>query len=165
MTPSAYRCSCAPGYTQGAGGSCSAGTGASLLLAHAGAVLRMDVHGRAPHRLANASAAGLDYHYRKNTLYWSDLTTNKIHAQPLTAAAGSGSESDISVGGSWSPVAVAVDWVGDKLYVADALGLKVYIRQHIRIAGIWYILKTDEPGSINLNTRFIKCYKNKYVYT
>lgn len=35
------------------------------------------------------------------------------------------SNSDITVPGSWAPVALAVDWVGDKLYVADAIGQKI----------------------------------------
>lgn len=32
---------------------------------------------------------------------------------------------DIQLPGTWSPVALAVDWVGDKIYVADSVGQKV----------------------------------------
>lgn len=81
MSCAAYRCLCAPGYTAARGGRCAAGAAAApaLLLAHAGAVLRMDLHGRAPQSLANATAAaGLDYHYRRNLLFWSDLKTRKV---------------------------------------------------------------------------------------
>lgn len=82
--PSAYKCLCAVGYQPAEGGRCAAGGGAggaapALLLAHAGAVLRMDLHGRAPVTVANETqAAGLDFHYRKNLLFWSDLKTRKV---------------------------------------------------------------------------------------
>ena len=38
-----------------------------------------------------------------------------------------GAENAISVVSFWSPVALAVDWIGDKLYVADAMGQKIDI--------------------------------------
>nr|XP_049706722.1 low-density lipoprotein receptor-related protein 2 isoform X3 [Helicoverpa armigera] len=144
-TPGSYKCLCAPGYSLAGGGRCAAGAGGAapaLLLAHAAAVLRMDLHGRAPVHVANATAAaGLDYHYRKNLLFWSDLKTRKIHSQPLSMGgpAGSGSSlgsgTDITVAGSWAPVALAVDWVGDKLYVADAIGQKVDV---FELDGRWH---------------------------
>lgn len=76
----AYTCACAPGYTLNAGGRCSArSAGAWLALAHERSVLRLDMLGRAPAPLANASsAAGLDYHYRRNQLFWSDVKTKKV---------------------------------------------------------------------------------------
>lgn len=129
-TQGSYKCACAPGYSLVDGSRCTAAGSAapSLLLAHAGAVLRMDVHGRSATPLANATqAAGLDFHYRRNLLFWSDLKTRKIHAQQLNIPAGLNSYTgtDITVAGSWAPVALAVDWVGDKLYVADAIGQKI----------------------------------------
>lgn len=42
---------------------------------------------------------------------------------------------DISVAGSWAPVALAVDWVGDKLYVADAVGQKIDV---FELDGRWH---------------------------
>ncbi|KAJ0178036.1 hypothetical protein K1T71_005859 [Dendrolimus kikuchii] len=139
-TPGSYKCACAPGYSLVEGKRCMAGAAAapSLVLAHAGAVLRMDLHGRAPHHLANATAAaGLDYHYRRNLLFWSDLKTRKIHSQQLSAPAGLSNYAghDITVAGSWAPVAIAVDWVGDKLYVADAIGQKIDV---FELDGRWH---------------------------
>ena len=81
MPSTAYKCACAPGYTLVENGRCAGVTSSapSLLLAHASAVLRMDLHGRAPVHVANATqAAGLDFHYRKNLLFWSDLKTRKV---------------------------------------------------------------------------------------
>ncbi|XP_045536115.1 low-density lipoprotein receptor-related protein 2 [Papilio machaon] len=142
-TPGSYSCACAPGYTLEEKGRCTArGAGAWLALAHARGVLRLDALAHAqpspPLQLANASAAaGLDFHYRRNMLYWSDLKTRKIHSQPLNAPAGITTSygADISPAGSWAPVALAVDWVGDKLYVADALGQKVDV---FELDGRWH---------------------------
>ncbi|XP_045450693.1 low-density lipoprotein receptor-related protein 2 [Melitaea cinxia] len=138
-TPGSYTCACAPGYVSGAGGRCAArAEGAWLALAHERGALRLDLLGRAPAPLANASAAaGLDYHYRRNLLFWSDLKTRKIHSQPLNAPAGISSYGggDISIAGSWAPVALAVDWVGDKLYVVDAMGQKVDV---FELDGRWH---------------------------
>ncbi len=66
-------------------------------------------------------------------LFWSDLETRKIYSAPLDSSKnnrGSRSSSsstsfDISVPTAWLPVAIAVDWIGDKLFVADALGQKI----------------------------------------
>lgn len=61
----------------------------------------------------------------------------QIHSQPLSVPSGASgySGSDISVAGSWAPVAVAVDWVGDKLYVADAIGQKIDV---FELDGRWH---------------------------
>ncbi|CAH0730104.1 unnamed protein product, partial [Brenthis ino] len=138
-TPGSYSCACAPGYVAGEGGRCGArAEGAWLALAHERGVLRLELGGRSAATLANASAAaGLDYHYRRNRLFWSDSKTRKIHSQPLDALAGvpSLAASDVSVAGSWTPVALAVDWVGDKLYVADAMGQKIDV---FELDGRWH---------------------------
>ena len=79
----------------------------------------------------SSNAGGLDYHYRKGVLLWSDLDTRKIYSLPLVNNAASGDQTqrsastEISVPTAWSPVAIAVDWIGDKLFVADALGQKI----------------------------------------
>ncbi|VVD04124.1 unnamed protein product [Leptidea sinapis] len=139
-TPGSFRCACAPGYTLVDGSMCRAesSVGGALVLAHEKGLLRLDLERKTPTTLANAtSAAGLDYHYRRNLLFWSDLKTRKIHSQQMNVPAGlSGySGSDIGVAGSWSPVALAVDWVGDKLYVADSLGQKIDV---FELDGRWH---------------------------
>ncbi|CAK1544808.1 unnamed protein product [Leptosia nina] len=157
-TPGSYKCGCAPGYTLIDGSSCKANAEPpALVLAHEKGLLRLDLEKRLPTTLANtSSAAGLDYHYRRNLLFWSDLKTRKgefltnfcirpnlkvecIHAQHLSSPAGIPSYvgGDISVSGSWAPVALAVDWVGDKLYVADAVGQKIDV---FELDGRWHAI-------------------------
>lgn len=65
-----------------------------------------------------------------------------MHIQALNPPAGlpSYAENDISLPGTWSPVALAVDWVGDKLYIADAIGQKIDVfeldgRRHAIVLG------------------------------
>lgn len=43
----------------------------------------------------------------------------------VNSASDSALTQDISVAFPWSPVSIAVDWVGNKLYVCDALGQKI----------------------------------------
>lgn len=45
---------------------------------------------------------------------------NGLPYSPLT-------DNGISLPGTWFPIALAVDWVGDKLYVADSIGQKIDI--------------------------------------
>ena len=61
----------------------------------------------------------------------------QIHSQQLSVPAGvtSYTGTDITVAGSWAPVALAVDWVGDKLYVADAIGQKIDV---FELDGRWH---------------------------
>ena len=47
---------------------------------------------------------------------------------------------NISTGDTWSPVSVAVDWIGNNLYVADRVGQKVDVfsingRHHAIVIG------------------------------
>lgn len=65
-----------------------------------------------------------------------------MHIQSLNSPAGipSYADNDITIPGTWSPVALAVDWVGDKLYVADAVGQKIDVfeldgRRHAIVLG------------------------------
>lgn len=57
--------------------------------------------------------------------------------------------------GTWSPVAVAVDWIGDKLYVADGVGQKVDV---FEIDGRWHAIvlgsNLTSPADIGLDPTF-----------
>lgn len=105
----------------------------------------------------STSAAGLDYHYRRGLLLWSDLETRKIYSAPLDSADKGDRQTrstsfDISVPTAWLPVAIAVDWIGDKLFVADALGQKIDV---FELDGRWHAIvishNMSEPTDLALD--------------
>lgn len=59
---------------------------------------------------------------------------------------------EISLPGTWSPVALAVDWVGDKLYVADGVGQKIDV---FELDGRWHAIvlgsNLSSPADIALD--------------
>ncbi|CAG4963219.1 unnamed protein product [Colias eurytheme] len=84
------------------------------------------------------TAAGVDYHYRNNLLFWSDdYYTYKVYVQLLNEST---IIRNLTVSGGWGPVALAVDWVGDKLYVVDQLGNKVHV---FELDGSWQNVVLD----------------------
>ena len=90
----------------------------------------MDATGENRVIIANTTgASGIDYLYSTGTLYWSDVKTRKIHSQALTSTTTLESREsvdvDISLPGSWSPVALAIDFIGLKLYVVDSMVQKI----------------------------------------
>ncbi|KAL7294867.1 hypothetical protein TKK_0011791 [Trichogramma kaykai] len=144
-TDGSYQCGCAPGYVRFSKNRCRAvdGDPLELLVAQERAIWRVLPSSNSDEKtlIANTTgASGLDFHLERNLLFWSDVKTRKIHSQPLKANVPlriSGSiveqivgsadhlDPDISQPGSWSPVALAVDFVGDKLYVVDSVVQKI----------------------------------------
>ena len=126
-TDGSYVCSCAPGFElQGKNACRSLKTNSplELLLAQERAIWRMEASGQDRKLIANTTgASGVDFLYSQNLLFWSDIKTRKIHSQSLSGNANS--DVDISLPGSWVPVAIAVDWVGEKLYVVDSIVQKI----------------------------------------
>lgn len=108
----------------------------------------------------STNAGGLDYHFRRGMLFWSDLETRKIYSAPLDSTldekssrvSRSSSSSDFSVPTAWLPVAIAVDWIGDKLFVADALGQKIDV---FELDGRWHAIvisnNMSEPTDLALD--------------
>jgi low density lipoprotein-related protein 2 len=83
----------------------------------------------------------------------------QIHSQQLLSSVTSASsvplassDLDITLPGTWAPVAIAVDWVGDKLYVADAVGQKVDV---FELDGRWHAIvlgsNLSSPADIALD--------------
>nr|CAH7742116.1 unnamed protein product [Callosobruchus chinensis] len=129
-TVGSYSCSCAPGYKLKEKNRCIAENGSSMMLyfAHEKSIYGISPSGGSSFRVIvnTTGASGLDYHYTRNMLYWSDLKTKKIHSQQLVENPGFGTpDVNIALPGTWYPVAIAVDWVGHKLYVADSVGQKI----------------------------------------
>lgn len=139
-----YTCDCSEGYMLIDNKQCSAANSSELLLyfAHEKAVVQMNRHGDEVKIITNTTgASGLDYHYTRNILFWSDTKTRKVHSQPLRGTPmpffPHMQTSDITLPGTWHPVALAVDWVGDKLYVADAIGQKIDV---FELDGRWHAI-------------------------
>ncbi|XP_055683188.1 low-density lipoprotein receptor-related protein 2 [Lutzomyia longipalpis] len=135
-TDGSYSCSCTVGYTLTERSRCIAPNAASLelIFAHDRAVVRMSSHGQESKNVANATgASGVAFHYTRNLLFWSDIKTRKVQSQPLNDGGFGGS--DLTLPGTWAPVALAVDWIGDKLYVADFVGQKVDV---FELDGRWH---------------------------
>ncbi|KAK9880927.1 hypothetical protein WA026_013260 [Henosepilachna vigintioctopunctata] len=106
--------------------------------------------------IANTTAgSGLDYHFDENILFWSDVKTKRIHSQQLRDTSSSiihVNDVGITLPSSWMPVALAVDWIGDKLYVVDAIGLKIDV---FELHGRWHAIalgsKLNNPADIALD--------------
>ncbi|CAA9998006.1 unnamed protein product [Nesidiocoris tenuis] len=133
-TDGSYMCQCFPGYTLVDKSRCTISAHSSpprIYFAHDKSIWQMDANGSHQRLVANATAAsGIDFHFLKNYFYWSDTKTKKIYYQTLNERTPASSSSmkqipEISIPGTWSPVALAIDWVGDKIYVVDAVGLKI----------------------------------------
>ena len=81
-TDGSYQCSCMTGYTLVDRSRCIAPNNSSLLLffAHDHSVWRMTAQGHDFELVANTTgASGLDFHYSRNQLYWSDVKTRKVY--------------------------------------------------------------------------------------
>lgn len=81
-TDGSYGCSCAPGYLLSGKNRCFAQNGSSpleLIFAHEKAVYRMNARGTDVRIIANSTgASGVDFHYQRNMLYWSDAKTKRV---------------------------------------------------------------------------------------
>lgn len=58
-------------------------------------------------------------------IYFQSLFEKNHSPSGYTPSASGPGIPEISIAGTWSPVAIAVDWVGDKIYVVDAIGQKI----------------------------------------
>ncbi|XP_067141896.1 low-density lipoprotein receptor-related protein 2 isoform X5 [Centruroides vittatus] len=131
-TQGSYQCSCIAGFELLPPRHCRATNSSEMRLffAHHSAIYKTDAEGLSIEIVTNTTAAsGLDYHYDRNVLFWSDSDTRKIYSVSLDNWRQQRIPGDITVPFPWSPVAIAVDWVGNKLYICDALGQKIDIME------------------------------------
>ncbi|XP_048506028.1 low-density lipoprotein receptor-related protein 2 isoform X2 [Athalia rosae] len=127
-TEGSYICSCLHGYTLQGHNQCRAEriSALEILLAQDRTISRMPATGEDRKIIANTTgASGVDYLYSKDLLFWSDVKTRKVHSQPLNDDNQENRGADISLPGTWAPVAIAIDWIGEKLYVTDSVGQKI----------------------------------------
>lgn len=137
-TEGSYTCSCAAGYTLSGHSKCLASNSESLelIFAHDRAIVRLSTHQDNARSIANATgASGVAFHYARNLLFWSDIKTRKVQSQSLDEFGSTIIGSDLTLPGTWAPVALAVDWIGDKIYVADFVGQKIDV---FELNGRWH---------------------------
>jgi low density lipoprotein-related protein 2 len=128
-----FKCSCVKGYKLEKDGKiCTAEEQAVLYFVHHQNIFRLHPSSNDKKELLlnTTSGSGLDFHFQRKLLFWSDLETRKIYSIKIQENSANFENSktitEISVPAtSWSPVSIAVDWIGDKLYAADSIGQKI----------------------------------------
>ncbi|XP_044735048.1 low-density lipoprotein receptor-related protein 2-like [Chrysoperla carnea] len=153
-----FSCSCVHGYQLIDDKHCMAYNSSQLLLYFAYkylGVYQMTQNGDNITMVANStSASGLDFHYNRNLLFWSDTKTGKVHSQMLrenTPTSVQSPPANITLPVKWDPIAIAVDWVGDKLYVVDSFGQKIDV---FELDGRWHTVvigSLTNPADIALD--------------
>ncbi|XP_070148921.1 low-density lipoprotein receptor-related protein 2 [Polyergus mexicanus] len=153
-TDGSYICHCAPGYILHGRNKCRAQNISvlELLLAQDRAIWRLSATSEDRRIIANTTgASGVDYLYSRNLLFWSDMKTRKVHSESFNLGV-EAPKVDISMAGSWGPVSIAVDWIGDKLYVADSIVQKVDVFElNGRYHGIVVGSNLTSPADIALD--------------
>ncbi|XP_065212524.1 low-density lipoprotein receptor-related protein 2-like [Planococcus citri] len=161
-TKDSYTCSCYPGFDLVENKNCvvnNTATPYDIYFANDGSISK--INSLSQNRtlvLPYSSVNGLDYHFDKNLLFWISFRTKKIHYQDLKNSTTTNSSSSSAIKGefelptSLSPEAVAVDWIGNNLYVVDSLGQKVDIFElHGRYHTIVMSRMLTEPKDIALD--------------
>ena len=72
---------------------------------------------------------GLDLHHGRKEIYWTVLENRTIHSMRLGKDGVNEEKSIVHVPFAWNPVAIAIDWIANKLYVADNLGQKIDVME------------------------------------
>ncbi|XP_052860473.1 low-density lipoprotein receptor-related protein 4-like [Anopheles cruzii] len=117
-----FRCSCQPGYVlRPDQRTCKAiGGSVKLLMANRADIRQVSLSGGSNQYTSIAkglpNAIALDYHYRRDLLFWTDVSIDVIKRSHLN---GSGVR-DVIKWGLESPGGLAVDWVHDLLFWTDS---------------------------------------------
>ena len=128
--------SCIAGYER-RDDKCVAGAGTKkmrLYFAHADKVQHVSPGGSDPQELLTTSAAsGIDFHRVKDALFFTDTEKRKVFRRSFSAS--NTKLKDYAPPGSWVPVSVAIDWIGNNIYVVDSLGQKIDV---FDFEGVYY---------------------------
>ncbi|XP_049541327.1 low-density lipoprotein receptor-related protein 4 [Anopheles darlingi] len=115
-----FRCSCQPGYVlRPDQRTCKAvGGSVKLLMANRADIRQVSLSNNQYTSIAKGlpNAIALDYHYRQDLLFWTDVSIDVIKRSHLN---GSGVR-DVVKWGLESPGGLAVDWIHDLLFWTDS---------------------------------------------
>ncbi|GAB6028318.1 hypothetical protein CHUAL_002491 [Chamberlinius hualienensis] len=138
-THGSFKCTCAPGFVLTSDRVCQANASDTmrLVFAHHNHLFLMDRHGNDQRVVTTTNSAGVDYYYKNKLVFWSDIDTRKVYSLRYEATPSTRTQDDISFPGPWVPIAIAVDWVGSKLYVCDATGQMISV---FELDGRWRTL-------------------------
>lgn len=118
-TKGSYLCSCVPGFTlRPDRHSCSAnGKKPLIVFSDHKEVKQLDPIAGVAKTLVNSlkSVIGIDFYWKQERLYWSDVSEDKIERMFLN---GTGREVIINQGMN-SPEGLAIDWIADNIYWTD----------------------------------------------
>lgn len=119
-TVGSFRCQCTEGYILRPDlRSCKALGGAvKLIMANRADIRQVSLSNNKYTSILKGlhNAIALDYHYKKNLIFWSDVSTDEIKSSYIN---GSGVK-DIIKWGLESPGGIAVDWIHDLLFWTDS---------------------------------------------
>uniref|UniRef100_T1IUN7 EGF-like domain-containing protein n=1 Tax=Strigamia maritima TaxID=126957 RepID=T1IUN7_STRMM len=135
-TIGSYSCSCKPGYTMRYDNVCEARVNylMRLYFAHYNRIWRIDRNGQNKEIVVNGTnIGGLDFLYESSIMFWSDLDSHKVYSLQLDTVRSNRPQDDI-LSGPWTPTAIAVDWIGKKLYVCDSVGQMITVSE---LNGLW----------------------------
>ena len=129
-TKGSFECSCSPGYELRGNTSCRAKANTHslrLYFVYTNRIVFSDRSGTNVKELFNVSeASGIDFKVRNDSLYYTDVESRKVYRVHLDSNGQNAKDPfPFSATGAWSPVAVAIDWIGGNVYVVDALGQKI----------------------------------------
>uniref|UniRef100_A0A8C4QIE6 Low-density lipoprotein receptor-related protein 2 n=1 Tax=Eptatretus burgeri TaxID=7764 RepID=A0A8C4QIE6_EPTBU len=119
--PGNHICRCADGYILEHGRHCRADTSAPFLIFSSGKdLMKTDMQGQDTHTLVSSEghgvAVGVDFHYEKKRIYWTDTVQNKVFVLQLETMDVQTVLSDALE----MPENIAVDWISDKLYIVES---------------------------------------------
>lgn len=127
-TEGSYKCSCTDSYTLIDSRHCKAdnSTDMRLIFAHHNSIFSTDYSGSSLEIITNTtSSSGIDFHYQQNLLFWSDVQTKNLCWIRLNDT--SAPPTTIPMVSQENPVALAVDWITNKIYVCDTHNQKIDI--------------------------------------
>lgn len=130
-----FNCSCKAGYELQDKVTCKAVDSLTmrLIFARQAVIYELNPIDKSLQELSMTAGqvGGLDFHYGRREIFWTMLENRTIHSLRLGDDEGDKKQerSPVLVPFAWNPVAIAVDWVSNKLYVADNLGQKIDVMQ------------------------------------